>query len=200
MNKTKMTSNYKQINSILDTSSSPTKPRQATPKVIKRKAPTPSSSIADKDIAISRPIPLKKIEPGQGMLPPPPPPPPPLPWTSSSSSNTTAKSLDVPILIEKTTSSTSPLPSSPSCTPLAQTKVRTQTPPPIIVFTPTDTSPLASPILDTVITDSSENLVKLKEPSLDANKAATSPPLTLRPYKKVSEVTTIKRQAKNGWL
>lgn len=47
---------------------------------------------------------------------------------------------------------------------------------------------------------SSESLVKSKEPSMEANKAASSPPSTLRPTRKVTEVTTIKRQPKTGWL
>lgn len=47
--------------------------------------------------------------------------------------------------------------------------------------------------------DSSENLVETKEPSSEANKAASSPP-ALRPQRKVAEVATVRRQPKTGWL
>lgn len=46
---------------------------------------------------------------------------------------------------------------------------------------------------------SKEKLVSSKEPSLDANKAACSPPC-LRPPKKIEDVTTIKRVHKGPWL
>lgn len=53
--------------------------------------------------------------------------------------------------------------------------------------------------LESLKMGSLENLVDSREPSSEANKAATSPP-SLRANRKITEVSTIKRQPKSGWL
>lgn len=97
-------------------------------------------------------------------------------------------------------------------------------PPPVVEKTPPSTPPIAETAkifeppkspkystivnippednkssMDSIISGSKEMLVTTKEPSLDANKAACSPPC-LRPIKKIEDVTTIKRVHKGHWL
>lgn len=140
------------------------------PKVVKRVAPVPGSP-KQQNIALSRPVAMN-IDQTKGMLPPPN-----IPAKPSS-----PVQIIKPIVTPRRMSSTS------------IQKERSTSPVPITIssFDNMPQSPESS--------GSSENLVKSEEPSLDANKAATSPPHNLRPSRKVNEVTTIKRQPKTGWL
>ncbi|KAL7031376.1 hypothetical protein ACKWTF_006982 [Chironomus riparius] len=130
-------------------SSSPTK-------VVKRKAPVPTT-----DISISRPT-APKVPINQGMIPPPP------------------KKEEVKLQVQIPTLSTTP------ATPLPSQKQKQN----MAVATSVDTIPYSS----------TEKLVTSKDPSMDANKAASSPPMSLRPVNKIDDVKTIKRQMKTGWL
>lgn len=98
-----------------------------------------------------------------------------------------------PPAVEKT-----PPPSTP---PIVSEIAKTFEPPKspkysTIITIPTDDNKSS---MDSVISGSKEKLVSSNEPSLDANKAACSPPC-LRPIKKIEDVTTIKRVQKGQWL
>lgn len=158
-------------------------------KNVKRKAPAPSTSAEPAtDIAISRPVPLK-IDPKQGMIPPPP--------INEKKDTTTSNSTETSFTTQPRRTSLTPRPVSP--VPPSAMHSKKQPPAPI----PTQQTNLRLPILNiTTVTiphesvaDSSENLLQTKEPS-----ANSSPVATLRPTRKVDEVTTIKRQPKTGWL
>ncbi|XP_062564885.1 transient-receptor-potential-like protein [Armigeres subalbatus] len=166
------------------------------PKVIKRKAPTPSAPEAG-DIAVSRPI-AAKPQSGQGMLPPPPSkedPPPPVPNISIPTLSTTpATPLPPPKNLGATPKQPSPVPAS--------IPAKQQSPPPVPVKSPPPTLKveLMSEQL-TDVTSSTEQLIANSsgDPSVDAARAAASPPC-LRPINKIADVKTIKRQPKSGWL
>lgn len=155
-------------------------------KVIKRKAPVPSA-----DISISRPT-APKVPINQGMIPPPP------------KKEEVKHQVQIPIL---STTPATPLPTQKIFTSeiIASENVKTEKPEAqpqkeqpkfeldkqnMAVATSVDTAPYSS----------TEKLVTSKDPSLDANKAASSPPMSLRPVNKIEDVKTIKRQMKTGWL
>lgn len=167
------------------------KPIGGAPKVVKRRAPAPIND--GPDISISRPV-ATKVDHSKGMIPPPP-----LKINMNqmaSTSGISSKSESVvvrpssPKLIEQRAST--PCPASPIIR-------KSPTPPPPKPLSSIN-STFAPQSIDS-ITSSSESLVKSSEPSSEANQAAASPP-TLRPTttRKVTDVTTIKRQPKTGWL
>ncbi|XP_052861869.1 transient-receptor-potential-like protein [Anopheles cruzii] len=149
------------------------------PKVIKRKAPAPSASGAGDDIAVARPV-AAKPQPGQGMLPPPP-----------------SKEDLMPA------STTTPSLSTAPATPLPPQKPKSAAPrPPSPVPPPKPTSPPLVPIIKQDLAPaqaggSKESLAV--GGTTDASTGAASP-TCLRPYRKVEDVATIKRQPKSGWL
>ncbi|XP_058116819.1 transient-receptor-potential-like protein [Anopheles ziemanni] len=166
------------------------------PKVIKRKAPAPERPTGPEDIAVARPV-AAKPQPGQGMLPPPP---------SKEDSASSA-----PVIPVFSTTPATPLPTHKS-RPASPKLVASPPPPP----PPTAASPPLVPLIKTELMIDSEPSAAATKPtsaggskeslivgggdaSADAARAASSPPC-LRPYRKVEDVTTIKRQPKTGWL
>lgn len=156
------------------------------------------------DIAISRPVALKPVS-GQGLIPPPP------AATPSQATETLAE--NQPEI--KTTSFTS---SSNITTPIA---TDTSTINSNIATNPTATlgDPCKSEIMiDSHKANSSEHLIQIdkemlvrsrsRSPSLTPSlnltpspKPSPAPsPKCLRPYRKIDDVTTVKRQPKTGWL
>uniref|UniRef100_A0A336L2Z3 CSON002599 protein n=1 Tax=Culicoides sonorensis TaxID=179676 RepID=A0A336L2Z3_CULSO len=165
---------------------------KSPPKVVKRKAPVPTD-------AIQRPV-APKPSSNQGMIPPPP----------SKNDEPTVPCLNIPIL------STTP------ATPIPQKKeeIKSDAPPPIpntpppqiIEEQPITTQPKPQPKpspepiepticvgIDAVASDSTEKLISSPNHDIDKNKAASSP-FCLRPYNKIEDVKTVKRQPKTGWL
>lgn len=170
------------------------KSKSGAPKVIKRRAPAPIND--GPDISISRPVVKGQIDHSKGMIPPPP-----LkiqmPTTSGFSSSKPEPFVRPPSpkVVER---APSPRPASPSPRPVSPTPRKSPTPPPPKELASINSS-FAPQSMDS-LTGSSESLVKSSEPSSEANQAAASPP-TLRPTgRKVTDVTTIKRQPKTGWL
>uniref|UniRef100_A0A182YA85 Transient receptor ion channel domain-containing protein n=1 Tax=Anopheles stephensi TaxID=30069 RepID=A0A182YA85_ANOST len=170
------------------------------PKVVKRKAPAPvPAASAGEDISVARPVAVKP-QPGQGMLPPPP-----------------SKDDSVAIIPTFSTTPATPLPShKPVAAPRPPSPVvpppKVASPPPTIGSPPlvpliktelmADLEPEAAPGATKSCSSggSKESLiVGGGDASADAARAASSPPC-LRPYRKVDDVTTIKRQPKSGWL
>ncbi|KFB51162.1 calmodulin-binding protein trpl [Anopheles sinensis] len=168
------------------------------PKVIKRKAPAPERPTGPDDIAVARPV-AAKPQPGQGMLPPPP---------SKDDSSSPPSAPVIPIF---STTPATPLPTHKS-RPASPKLVASPPPPP----PPTAASPPLVPLIKTELMIDSEPSATASKPtsaggskeslivgggdaSADAARAASSPPC-LRPYRKVEDVTTIKRQPKTGWL
>lgn len=147
---------------------------------MKRRAPSPTGEQTTADIAIARPT-ASKIEQNKGMIPPPPPS---IGKPPSRASSPVPRKLSVSLT------------SAPQVNQINEMLASLPPQPPVIQV---NEAPLVARSMES-ITSSSENLVKTDEPSSDANKAATSPPGTLRPTRKVTEVTTIKRQPKTGWL
>lgn len=162
---------------------SPDKSKPGVSKVVKRRAPAPSND--SPDIAISRPI-ASKVDHSKGMIPPPP-----LKiQTPSTSAASKPEPYVRPVSPKPGDRPSSPRPASPAIR-------KSPTPPPP---KPLDSinSTYAPQSMES-ITGSSESLVKSTEPSSEANQAAASPP-SLRPGRKVTDVTTIRRQPKTGWL
>lgn len=157
--------------------SSPDKSKPGVAKVVKRRAPAPISD--GPDISISRPI-VTKVDHSKGMIPPPP--------LKIQTAN--PEPYARPVSPKPGDRPSSPRPVSPALR-------KSPTPPPP---KPLDSinSTFAPQLLDS-ITSSSESLVKSTEPSSEANQAAASPP-SLHPGRKVTDVTTIRRQPKTGWL
>uniref|UniRef100_A0A182NPI7 Transient receptor ion channel domain-containing protein n=1 Tax=Anopheles dirus TaxID=7168 RepID=A0A182NPI7_9DIPT len=172
------------------------------PKVIKRKAPAPVAASTTttgtaEDIAVARPV-AAKPQPGQGMLPPPP-------------SKEDAAPPTATIIPTFSTTPATPLPAHKNITGAAPRPPSPQVASP----PPTAASPPLVPLIKTELmadpeppvpskgssgTGSKESLiVGGGDASADAARAASSPPC-LRPYRKVDDVTTIKRQPKSGWL
>uniref|UniRef100_A0A182RLY7 ANK_REP_REGION domain-containing protein n=1 Tax=Anopheles funestus TaxID=62324 RepID=A0A182RLY7_ANOFN len=170
------------------------------PKVVKRKAPAPVPTSTGDDIAVARPVAVKP-QPGQGMLPPPP-------------SKDDAAVTIIP------TFSTTPATPLPSHKVVAAPRPPSPSVPPPKVASPPPTiaSPPLVPLIKTELMDDPEPETKSTgksttigsgskeslivgggDASADAARAASSPPC-LRPYRKVDDVTTIKRQPKSGWL
>lgn len=166
---------------------------KSPPKVVKRKAPVPTD-------AIQRPV-APKPTTNQGMIPPPP----------SKADEPSVPCLNIPIL--STTPATpllmkkeEPISFSDVAPPLPST------PPPAIeepIVTQPKLSPKSSPEpveptvcvgIDATANDTStEQLISSPNHAIDANKAASSP-ICLRPYRKIEDVKTVKRQPKSGWL
>uniref|UniRef100_A0A182K248 Transient receptor ion channel domain-containing protein n=1 Tax=Anopheles christyi TaxID=43041 RepID=A0A182K248_9DIPT len=172
------------------------------PKVVKRKAPAPVPSSTGDDIAVARPV-VVKPQPGQGMLPPPP-----SKEDGALTSGTIIPTLSTtpatPLPSHKTIPA--PRPSSPSVAP--PPKVASPPPtaasPPLVPLIKTelmaDVEPEESSAIKSSSAGSKESLIiGGGDASTDAAKAASSP-VCLRPYRKVDDVTTIKRQPKSGWL
>lgn len=160
-------------------SSSPTK-------VIKRKAPVPTA-----DISISRPT-APKVPINQGMIPPPP------------KKEEVKHQAQIPIV---STTPATPLPTQKLSTSeiialenvtTGKPEVHQQKEQPKFELDKQNMAVATS--VDTIPYSSTEKLVTSKDPSLDANKAASSPPMSLRPVNKIEDVKTIKRQMKTGWL
>lgn len=140
-------------------------------KVIKHKAPSAP------DIALSRPT-SSKPQSGSGMIPPPP----------TKEETTAAKPMTIPTL---STTPATPLPIPKTI----KVPEKPATPaPPKIEFTNVLIDSQAPPS-----SDSTEKLVETKNPNSEANKAASSPPVS-RPINKIDDVKTMKRQPKTGWL
>lgn len=155
----------------------------SAPKVVKRKAPNPSNE--SPDISISRPVAPKPLN-GQGLIPPPP---------------------------ETNTETEKEEPISSATTETKQIIYQTNSQ---IVETPITILPPSSPDIDNIPTGSSEKLITTSMESmvttidtassgkiLQANSPVHSPapsPKCLRPYRKIEDVTTVKRQQKTGWL
>lgn len=171
------------------------------PKVIKRKAPTPSAPDGSQagDISVSRPV-AAKPQPGQGMLPPPPSKEDPTPATSSIPvlSTTPATPLPAQKNLGATPKQSPPTPVPPPIAPKPQSPPAI--PPKVVSPPPTVKVELMSEQLSEV-TSSTEQLIGSGggDPSADAARAASSP-TCLRPINKIADVKTIKRQPKSGWL
>lgn len=164
---------------------------KSPPKVVKRKAPVPTD-------AIQRPV-APKPTAKQGMIPPPP----------SKADEPSVPCLNIPIL--STTPATpllkkkeEPVPSTDTTPPLPNT------PPPVTeepIITQPKLTPKSSPepvepaiCVGIDATDTTtEKLISSPNHTIDANKAASSP-ICLRPYRKIEDVKTVKRQPKTGWL
>lgn len=165
---------------------------KSPPKVVKRKAPVPTD-------AIQRPV-APKPAANQGMIPPPP----------SKADEPSVPCLNIPIL---STTPATPLPKKKEESTSDAAPPLPNTPPPVIeepITTQPKLSPKSSPepvepticvgIDATAATDSStEKLINSPNHAIDANKAASSP-ICLRPYRKIEDVKTVKRQPKTGWL
>lgn len=154
------------------------KSKPGVPKVIKRRAPAPISD--GPDISISRPI-ATKVDHSKGMIPPP-------PLKTPAPAPSTSKSMS-PAKSTPTMRPASPKPSSRPVSPIAR---KSPTPPPPKPLADTINSSYAPQSLNS-ITGSSESLVKCYAPP---SPSASS----LLPGRKVTDVTTIKRQPKTGWL
>lgn len=176
--------------------SSPTPTQTGPAKVVKRKAPSPSaSSEAVTDIAISRPVPMK-VDSRQGMIPPPPP--------SEKKDTTSSNSAETSFTMPPRRISLTPKPTSPVLPSPVHSRKQSIAPIPTqqslqsLPAATLDVSTVAMGIESTT-TDSSENLLQIKDSPQRAS-GMESPLATLRPPRKVAEVTTIKRQPKTGWL
>lgn len=171
------------------------------PKVIKRKAPTPSAPDGSQagDISVSRPV-AAKPQPGQGMLPPPPSKEDSTPATSTIPvlSTTPATPLPAHKNLGATPKQSPPTPVPPPIAPKPQSPP--EVPPKVVSPPPTVKVELMSEQLSEV-TSSTEQLIGSGggDPSADAARAASSP-TCLRPINKIADVKTIKRQPKSGWL
>lgn len=148
-------------------------------KVVKRKAPAPTpQETSPQDIVVSRPVSAKVVS-NQGMLPPPP------------SKAEEIKPLQIPII------STIPATPLPGRAQQQFDSTSDEKPPPVVK--PEPPTPAVMAIVSTQSFSSTEALIPSKDSSIDANKAASSPPC-LRPVQKIDDVKTIKRQMKTGWL
>lgn len=167
------------------------KPIAGTPKIVKRRAPAP---IGDgPDISISRPV-ATKMDHSKGMIPPPP-----LKISMNQMASTSGISSKPESVVVRSSSPNQLEQRASTPRPASPISRKSPTPPPPKPLSSINSS-FAPQSLDS-ITSSSESLVKSSEPSSEANQAAASPP-TLRPTttRKVTDVTTIKRQPKTGWL
>lgn len=163
--------------------------KSGPPKVVKRRAPAPVNGTSD--MAISRPV-VNKIDQSKGMIPPPP-----LKIQTSTLSGIGAHPPSPKKNVERPASPrpASPRPASPR--PVSPSPRKSPTPPPPKPLDSINSS--YGPQSMESLTSSSESLVKSSEPSTQANLAASSPP-ALCPGRKVTDVTTIRRQPKTGWL
>lgn len=171
------------------------KQKAGVPKV-KRKAPAPISD--GTDISISRPV-VTRVDHSKGMIPPPPVklPPPPAPISSTAITFTAADAAaSGESKPEPFVRPVSPKPGDRR--PSTSASPRKTTPPPPKPPVDSINSSFKPQSMES-ISNSSENLVKSTEPSSEANQAAASPP-SLRVQRKVTDVSTIKRQPKTGWL
>lgn len=163
--------------------------------MVKRRAPAPTNDGAD--IAISRPV-VARVDNSKGMIPPPP------VKIQGPPASTSAVKSELEQRPEPYVRPVSPKPgdrpstSRPTSRPVSPSPRKSPTPPPPKPLSSINSS-FALQSMESV-TGSNESLVKSSEPSLEANQAAISPPSTLLPGRKVTDVTTIKRQPKTGWL
>ncbi|XP_055601082.1 transient-receptor-potential-like protein [Uranotaenia lowii] len=157
------------------------------PKIVKRKAPAPGapSDATAADISVSRPV-ASKPQPGQGMLPPPP------SKESALIIPTVSTTPATPLPVHKELGATPKIPPKPIA------PVASPPPPEVhIELMAAEERPSSD------VTSSTEQLVVSganSDPSMDAARAAASPPPCLRPINKIQDVKTIKRQPKTGWL
>lgn len=196
----KLTKSQENLNEIPKTNASPpinTRPITPTSigstKVMKRKAPAPIKSTDQAaDIAISRPVP-SKIDGKKGMIPPPP--------NNEKKDTTSSNSAETSFSTHPVRASLTPRSASPVLPSPVHSKKQTSPPIPAqqINFALPVLNVTMAASLESVTSDSSENLIPMKE-SKDKSKAVGSPTPALRPPIKVAEVTTIKRQPKTGWL
>lgn len=154
--------------------------------MVKRRAPAPISD--GPDISISRPI-AANIDRNKGMIPPPP--------LKIQIPSTSGVAKTEPFVVPPSPKKVVERPASPIPRPISPINRKSPTPPPPKSLDSINSS--YAPISMDSLTGSSESLVKSSEPSKEANQAATSPP-TLHPGRKVTDVTTIRRQPKTGWL
>lgn len=156
-------------------------------RVVKRKAPIPGAGQNSSEIAVSRPV-APKPQPGQGMIPPPP--------------EITPKVSIIPAtpLLPQKNASEDKTAKPKEAEPASLPKIKVpEIEIPKQIETPQIVQPTTTINDDAVTSDSKEQLIISKDPGLDANKAASSPPC-LRPTNKIEDVKTIKRQPKSGWL
>lgn len=160
----------------------------SAPKVVKRKAPNPSGDVAD--ISISRPI-ASKPQNGQGLIPPPPAVASVTPEVKEIIANKTETrkmSLQTADINISTTSAGPP--SSPDCESIPSGSYEN----------------LITGSVESVVVSSTVPTVSWQQPqstTLQTASPARSPapsPKCLRPYRKIEDVTTVKRQPKTGWL
>lgn len=154
------------------------KSKPGVPKVIKRRAPAPIND--GSDISISRPV-ATKVDHSKGMIPPPP------LKTQSQPIQSTSKPVVRPAS-PKPAADRSP---SRQASPIPR---KSPTPPPPKPLAETIKTSYSPQSLSSV-TGSSESLVKSSPQS-----SPQPSPTTLRPGQKVTDVTTIRRQPKTGWL
>lgn len=164
---------------------SPDKKKSTALKVIKRRAPDPIIDAAD--ISISRPI-VTKNDHSKGMIPPPP-----IKIQMSTPSGLVSKPEPSHIVCPSSPKAIIDRPPSPSSlSPLKSTSPSSK---PLDLIN----SPFAPQSMGS-LTSSSESLVKPGKSASGANQASVSPSALRPPGRKVTNVTTIKRQPKTGWL
>lgn len=151
------------------------KSKPGVPKVIKRRAPAPVND--GPDISISRPV-VTKVDHSKGMIPPPP----------LKTQSQPAQSSSKPVVRPASPKPAADRSPSRQASPIPR---KSPTPPPPKPLAETVKTSYSPQSLNSV-TGSSESLVKSTSPQ--------SSPTTLRPGQKVTDVTTIKRQPKTGWL
>lgn len=177
----------------------------SAPKVVKRKAPSnPATGSPEMDIAISRPVASKPVS-GQGMIPPPPHATPAETLTENSSVKLKSKIKTTCFTKEITTNNTD-IPSVSDISKIDLPKVATI--PSISLSDQCVSGPEL--IMSSLKTKSSDNLIQIEKsgqsrsrsPSLTPSPSPSPAPSPkcLRPYRKIDDVTTVKRQPKTGWL
>lgn len=177
----------------------------SAPKVVKRKAPSnPTAGSTEMDIAISRPVVPKPVS-GQGLIPPPPN----AEKLTENQSGQVKSEIKTTCFTNKTTTNITDMPTVPK---IDHQKVVTI--PPGSFSDQCTSGPEI--LMSSFKTEGSENLIQIEKsgrsrsrspsltPSLNLTPSPTpSPapsPKCLRPYRKIDDVTTVKRQPKTGWL
>lgn len=182
----------------------------SAPKVVKRKAPSnPAAGSTEMDIAISRPVAPKPVS-GQGMIPPPPSATPSQPVESLTENPYSTSRSDI-----KTTCFTSEATANMTVSDISKIDLpNAATIPPVSLSEQCVSGPEI--MMSSLKTSGTENLIQIEKsgrsrsrspsltPSLNHSRSPThSPapsPKCLRPYRKIDDVTTVKRQPKTGWL
>lgn len=191
----------------------------AAPKVVKRKAPAPVD-----DIAISRPV-APKPQTGQGLIPPPPPPTSTSTPAASDEMRTTSftteveqerkKSVDVEVQKEnKTCDQPGVEISKPKKADELEDLMKLDEIKPVEKKEMVKTT---APVMTKALTidggtcgglgniagsdnSSSEKLIQMDPMGRSRTPSPAPSPKCLRPYRKIDDVTTVKRQPKTGWL